>query len=245
MSSEMHFPARFRKAAYGLFSTVTFAAITLPTIGLVAIVPGEKNRRRIVKVAAGLVFRLIGAWPRVTGLDNLPDAACILASNHASYIDGILLTAVLPPRFSFVIKREMTQVPLAHFLLRRIGSEFVDRSDSHRSGRDARRILHQATQQQSLAFFPEGTFGEKPGLQRFHSGAFAAAVRGQCPVVPIVIRGSRRMLSSKDWLPGPSRLEVIIKPPIPCPAEGNAAKEMLQACRQSILEDLNEPDIAA
>ena len=245
MTSEMNLPARFCRTAYGLFSTLTFAVVTLSTIGLVAIVPGEKNRRRIVKAAAGLVFRLIGAWPRITGLDNLPDAACVVASNHASYIDGILLTAVLPPRFAFVIKREMTRVPLAHFLLRRSGSEFVDRSDSLRSGRDARRILHQATQQQSLAFFPEGTFCEKPGLQRFHNGAFAAAVRGQCPVVPIVIRGSRRMLSSKNWLPAPSQLEVIIKPPIPCPAAGNAAKELLQACRQSILEDLGEPDITA
>ena len=125
---------------------------------------------------------------------------------------GRILTAALPPRFGFVIKREMTRVPLAHFLLRRIGSEFVERKDTHKSAADARRILQKARAQESLAFFPEGTFTPEPGLRRFHNGAFAAAVRGQVPVVPVVIRGSRSMLPASRALPRPGRLEVIVKP---------------------------------
>ena len=166
-------------------------------------------------------------------------------SNHASYLDGVILTAVLPPRFTFVIKREMTQVPFANFLLRRIGSEFVDRSDLRRGATDARRILQKAGEKRSLAFFPEGTFHAEPGLRHFHNGAFAAAIRAGAPVVPTVIRGSRRMLPAHRMLPAPSRLEVVIKSPIQQPADNSSQDQLVKACRQSILDDLDEPDLVS
>lgn len=227
---------------YGLLTALTFTLVTVPTVVLLAFVPGQERRRGIVKVAAALVFRLVGARPRVSGLANLPDEPCVAVANHASYIDGILLTAVLPPRFTFVIKREMTNVPFANFLLQRIGSAFVDRADPSKVAADARRILAHAGQQKSLAFFPEGTFRAEPGLRRFHNGAFAAARHGGLVVVPIVIRGSRHMLPAGRGLPRPSRLEVIIKPPIDPAAADLTSTELMQACRAKILADLGEPD---
>lgn len=178
----------------------------------------------------------------VRGLSHIPDEPCIIVANHASYLDGPILTAALPPRFGFVIKREMTQVPLAHFLLRRIGSEFVERKDAHKGASDARRLLQKARAQESLAFFPEGTFAPEPGLRRFHSGAFAAAIKAQIPVIPVVIRGSRHMLPAARILPVPGRLEVIIRPAIRPTATDNAAS-LLDRARRSILADLDEPDL--
>jgi 1-acyl-sn-glycerol-3-phosphate acyltransferase len=149
----------------------------------------------------------------------------------------------LPPRFGFVIKREVTKVPLVHFFLRRLGSQFVERFDTRRGASDARRILALAESHQSLAFFPEGTFRAEPGLRRFQSGAFAAAVRGNVPLVPIVIRGTRQMLSANMWLPRRSPLVVIVKPPVRHNGEDDAVAQLLRACRSSILEDLGEPDL--
>jgi 1-acyl-sn-glycerol-3-phosphate acyltransferase len=57
-----------------------------------------------------------------------------------------VLAALLPPQFSFVIKREMRAVPAAGWLLERIGAQFVDRVNAHASGRDARRMLRRASQ---------------------------------------------------------------------------------------------------
>jgi 1-acyl-sn-glycerol-3-phosphate acyltransferase len=185
---------------------------------------------------------LTAARPRVTGIEHLPASACIVAANHASYVDGVILAAALPSRFRFVIKREMTRVPLAHFLLRRIGSLFVERFDTRRGASDARRILSLAESRHSLAFFPEGTFRREPGLRRFQSGAFAAAVRGDLPVVPVVIRGTRQMLCAGRWLPRPSKLEVIVKPPVHHNGESDAVAALLESCRRSILEELREPD---
>lgn len=229
---------------YGIFATVAFTAVTLPTVLLVAVIPGQWRRRRLVKASATLLFRVIGAPPRVSGLDNLPAGACVAVANHASYLDGMILTAVLPPQFAFVIKREMTQVPFANFLLQRVGSEFIERFDRSQGATDARRILELAQRQESLAFFPEGTFRAEPGLRRFHNGAFAAARRGVLPVVPIIIRGSRGMLPAHCWFLKPGKLEVIVKSPVIHATEARSTADLMRESREAILADLDEPDLS-
>lgn len=236
--------AALGQLAYGVAGWIAFLAVALPLVALVAVLPGLDRRRAAARHAARLVLFLMRARPRVAGLALLPPGPCIVVANHASYVDGMVLTASLPPRFGFVIKREMTRVPVAHFLLRRIGSQFVERFDTRRGAADARRILALAEARQSLAFFPEGTFRPEPGLRRFQSGAFAAAVRGDVPVVPVVIRGTRHMLAAGTLLPRMSRLEVIVKPPVRHNGEGDAVAVLRTACRTSILEDLPEPDLA-
>lgn len=229
---------------FGLYAALVFGLTALLTLALVAPTRSLVTRRRLVRRAAASVFRLTGTRLRVRGLSHIPDEPCIIVANHASYLDGPILTAALPPRFGFVIKREMTRVPLAHFLLRRIGSEFVERNDTHKGAADARRLLQKARAQESLAFFPEGTFTTEPGLRRFHNGAFAAAIRGQVPLIPVVIRGSRQMLPASRLLPRPGCLEVIVKPALR-PSDTGQVAALLGEARRSILADLDEPDLAA
>ncbi|HHQ13777.1 MAG TPA: 1-acyl-sn-glycerol-3-phosphate acyltransferase [Chromatiales bacterium] len=229
--------------AYGLWSVLALILVTIPTLLVLAVLPGESKRRWLVRNAARAVFTLIGARPAVTGLEHLPDSPCVVVANHASYLDGIILTAVLPPRFSFVIKREMTRVPLAHFLLRRIGSQFVERSERRQRATDARRIMKEASQQRSLAFFPEGTFAAEPGLRRFQSGAFLVAARNGAPLVPVTILGSREMLPAHHWLPVPGRLEVIVHEPVRTDTGEPDTAQLIRLARQRILQSLPEPDL--
>ncbi len=231
------------RGIYGVFAWLTFALIIVPTICLLAITPGQQKRRSVVQKVAALILFVNRVTPQVSGLENLPAERCVIVANHASYLDGMILTAVLPPRFSFVIKREMTRVPFASFLLRCIGSEFVDRFNHQRSAMDARRIMNVAVTGQSLAFFPEGTFRSEPGLRRFHNGAFAAAKRGNLKLVPVVIRGSRDVLPANQTLPTHGILEVIIKPAVIPDKTETSTGGLVEACRKSILEDLNEPDM--
>jgi len=237
-----HTFSRLGQLLFGVYAALTFAVVTLVGLALLAVMPGLARRRRIVRGMAGSVFQLTGTRLVISGLRHIPAEPCIIVANHASYLDGPILTAALPPRFGFVIKREMTRVPLAHFLLRRIGSEFVERNDAHKSAADARRILQKARAQESLAFFPEGTFTAESGLRRFHNGAFAAALRGQVPVVPVVIRGSRQMLPAERVLPRPGRIAVIVKPAL-FPSATSDVAGLLADARRSILAELGEPDL--
>ena len=230
---------------YGIYAILAFAGVTILPLALLAVVPGEDNRRWLARNAAKLWFRLVAVRLNVSGMEQLPAQPCVVVANHASYLDGVILTAVLPPRFTFVIKKEMTRVPVVNYFLSRLGSVFVDRSNHHRAATDARRILNLATRQKSIAFFPEGTFTAEPGLRAFRNRAFTVAQRGELPVVPVIIHGSRKMLPAKRLLPVRSQIDVLIKPPVASDPDQISSDELMHACRNSILESLNEPDNGA
>lgn len=233
-------------AVYGLYAWIAFAFCALVAVTLVLLLPGLDRRRRAASAVARGYLRLIGVPLRRLHAERLPTGQCIVVANHASYLDGLVMKAALPPRFSYVVKREMDGVPLAGLLLRRIGTEFVERFDRHRGAADARRVLRTAASGQSLVFFPEGTFAAAPGLLRFHLGAFTTAVRAGCPLVPAVIRGSRRILPSDRLLPRWGTLEVEFLEPL-TPRDPNvehAAIELRDRARAAILTRLDEPDAA-
>ncbi|GAC1301026.1 MAG: hypothetical protein NVS9B2_09810 [Steroidobacteraceae bacterium] len=170
------------------------------------------RRRRLVAGAFSRVFlRAAGIPFTVAGLDRLPRVPCVVVANHASYIDGLVAAAALPPDFAFVIKKEMVRVPLAGLLLRRLGSQFVERFNRHKGGVDARRVLKLAATGQSLVFFPEGTFTEIPEVGRFLGGAFTTAARAGMPVVAMAIHGTRAVLPCAGFVIRrlPIRVEIL------------------------------------
>jgi 1-acyl-sn-glycerol-3-phosphate acyltransferase len=233
--------------SYGSWCWLAFLAVALVALFLALPTPGVGRRRRIARRAARAFFTFAGIRLSVSGLEQLPPGACVLVANHASYLDGVILQAALPPRFAFVIKREMAAVPLASLLLRRLGSEFVERFDRHKGGVDARRVLRRAAAGQALAFFPEGTFVAERGLGRFHAGAFVAAQRSQVPLVPAAIRGARDVLPLTAVLPRRGRIEVDILPALepPPPDHRDGAATLRVAARDAILARLDEPDLVA
>lgn len=192
--------------------------LVLPTLAVAAVPILVLPRLAQRRAAAGGICRaylaLLGLPVAVRWIERLPPGACIIVANHASYLDGPLLFACLPPRFGFVIKKEASRIPLAGVLLRRLGHHFVERRNRHEGASDARRILRAVADGQAVAFFPEGTFVREPGLGRFHNGAFAAAARSGVPVAPVAIRGTRRILGGGSILPRWGRIEVEVLPPL-------------------------------
>lgn len=231
------------RATYGGYAWLALLAIVVPMCGLLAVTPGLTRRRRVARRAAKLFFAAIGSPVRVEGAAELPHYPCVVVANHASYLDGIILTAALPPGFTYLIKAEMTRVPLAGFLLKRLGSAFVDRSNHRDRHRMARAMVELAANGTALGFFPEGTFDASPGLKPFQLGAFSAAARAKLPVVPIVIHGARQKLPSGRVLPAPGPLRVRICEPVVVAGAGFSARTLLVATRRRMLAHLEEPDL--
>jgi len=235
---------RFVHTLWGLFAWLSFALAVVFTLLVALLVPGTERRQRLAALASRAVFVLPGIRVDATGLENLPDESCVVVANHASYIDGVLLKGYLPAHFSFVIKGEMRDIPIAHFLLRRAGAKFVERNKHSRSARDAREIVRAAQGGESLAFFPEGTFQKEPGVGQFRPGAFVAAVRGNMPVVPVAISGTREMLPSGQLLPRPTVLKFEVLPAIrPGDPDFRSSRALAETARQRILAVLDEPDL--
>lgn len=233
---------------YGLFAWSLFALLATASLPALLLTPGLKRRRELVRGVGRVALTLTGMRLKIRGLEHIP-IPCVVVANHSSYLDGVIMQAVLPPDFSFVIKREMSTVPLAGTLLRRIGAEFVERQDRVRGARDARRLLRQAARGEALVFFPEGTISPCRGIMRFHIGAFAAAVRAGLPVVPVAIRGTRDCLPLERWLPRPGRIEIEVLPALDQATSGSLqpgdrSVALRDAARKALLAALGEPDLA-
>ncbi len=185
---------------YGAYCLIAFTTLAISALIVNLFVPSLRTRRRVAASFARVFFRVAGIPLRVEGIDLLPSAPCVVVANHASYLDGVVACAALPPDFAFVIKKEMVRVPLAGLLLQRLGSEFVDRFDRRQTANDARRVLKIAATGQSLVFFPEGTFNASPQIGKFLRGAFATAARAEMPIVAAAIHGTRQVLPSGTML---------------------------------------------
>jgi len=235
--------SRLWSTLYGAVALAVFSLLLFVASVLALIVPGLSLRRRLIRTLARIGLMVLGLRISVRGADHLPQSSCIVVANHCSYLDGVVLKAVLPPRFSFVIKREAAAYPVAGLLLHRIGSEFVDRGSLGGRQSDARRVVRRAEAGHSLVFFPEGTFTAEPGLRRFHVGAFVAATRARQTLVPVVIRGTRRSMPSGTIVPRAGRLDVdILEPLLPGP-ERDAAETLRREARRRMLACLGEPDL--
>lgn len=231
---------------YAAWAFLVFLVLGLGVLLLILPVPWQSLRRRMVRRASRMVLAACGMRLTVHGISHLPARPCIVVANHGSYLDGVVLYAALPPTFGFVIKREMSRVPLANLLLRRIGSHYVDRGSGGKGARDARKLLRRAHGGGALAFFPEGTFRGEPGLGPFRNGAFVIAARAGLPILPIGIRGTRAALPPDSLLPRRHAIDIRIAPLQPAPAGTGEAQitASLRAAREAILARIDEPDLA-
>jgi 1-acyl-sn-glycerol-3-phosphate acyltransferase len=108
------------RLVYGIYAVVLFVTVCLTALLAVLLLPTLNLRRSTARIAARTFFLLAGMPLKLRGRENLPTGQCIVVANHASYLDGVVMAAALPPRFGFVIKREMNDVPVAGLLLRRL-----------------------------------------------------------------------------------------------------------------------------
>jgi len=235
---------RLTRFLYGSYTWAALLAISVPMSLLLAVTPRLHRRRRIARGAARLFFFAIGSPVRVEGAAADAHYPCVVVANHASYLDGIILTAALPAGFTYLVKQEMSAVPIAGFILRRLGTAFVNRDDMLHRKRIARSLVGLAVRGDALGFFPEGTFDEQPGLKPFQLGAFSAAKRASLAIVPIVIRGSRAKLPAHRIFAAPGPLRVWVCAPLDS-TRHESARHLMHETRRAMLGHLDEPDLAA
>jgi 1-acyl-sn-glycerol-3-phosphate acyltransferase len=230
---------------YAAYAWTLFALIAPAVWTLAALTPRRTWCWRLVGGASRLALRLTAGPLRVDGLQNLaPNEPCVLVVNHASYLDGVVLTAALPRPFTFVAKRELDKHFVSRIFLRRLGVQYVERFDKQRGADDARRTARIVRDGDSLIYFPEGTFVRMPGLLPFRMGAFIAATEAGVPVVPLTIRGTRAKLRADQWLPRRGAISVTISRPIhPRGKDWNAAIALRDAARAEMLGHCGEPDL--
>lgn len=238
---------------YGIYGHLIFW-ILAPLVWLGVVIQPRISWRWSAMRAGARLLAWASATPfKIQGLENLPppEQPCVYVSNHASYLDGAVLTAAFTRQFSFIAKAELKERLVPRVFLRRIQAEFVERFDQQKGVVDTGRLAEVAKQGRSLMFFPEGTFTRVSGLLPFHMGAFVVAAEAQLPVVPITIRGTRSILRSDIWFPHHGAITVSFGEPIypdiikekTTDSAWAIALKLRDASRSYILRHCGEPDL--
>lgn len=210
----------------------------------VMLLPRRAWRWAAVRAIARAALAAIGVPLSVSGRDRIPPGNAMLVFNHSSYMDALVLSAILPGEPVYVVKRELAGQAFAGPFLRRLGALFVERYDVSASLADAAAIIAAARQGRNIVFFPEGTFTRRPGLSEFYLGAFKIAAQADLPVLPGIVRGTRTMLRSNQWFPRWTPLSIRIEEPIePRGTDFAAVVALRDAVRQIVLAHCGEPDI--
>jgi 1-acyl-sn-glycerol-3-phosphate acyltransferase len=240
-SKRMLYDLGYAAYAYVVFGTI-LSVVLLP----LAVLPSLHVRWAVLRWSARQVLRMARVPLLVEGSENLPEnGGCVIVANHASYLDGLILLSVLPYPVSFIAKAELQDQLFAHWFLKRIHAQFVERFDIQQGTADARRLAKEAIDAMPLMFFPEGTLTRYPGLLPFHMGAFITAAENDLTVVPITLRGTRSILRSDDRFPRRGTVAVIIGEALECSGtDWKAALDVRNKTRQQILRHLGEPDLA-
>jgi 1-acyl-sn-glycerol-3-phosphate acyltransferase len=232
------------EAAYAMWWWAAIAIAAL--IGVVAIIvlPRLSWRWFVVRKLAGWALAAVGASPVVSSADRIPGQGAVLMFNHASYADALVLGAVLPGEPAYLAKKEFAGQWLIGLLLRRLGVLFVERFELAGSLADIAAAIAEAGRDRTLVIFPEGTFTARAGLSGFYLGGFKIAAEAGLSVLPGVLRGTRTMLRSNQWVPRRASISVLIGDPIqPKGKDFASILRMRDAVRDVILARCGEPDI--
>lgn len=245
---------RVRDYAFAAYAWGMYYPLASIAILSVLIVPIFEWRWKVLHGLARLFAGVTGTRLLVLGKPHLPPVTqpCVFVANHASYLDGYVMVAVLPRSFSFVAKAELGENRFMNYVLQRMRVLYVRRFEKGQVLQDTQQIADAARQNRSLLFFPEGTFTRIPGVRDFRLGAFMTAVQANLPVVPIAIRGTRSMLRAGSWFPRPGNISITFGEPI-WPESGTdrdqatiwqGALKLRRAARAHIVRYSGEPDLS-
>ena len=230
-----------RSALFNCFFFLTTAVMTLG--------PGTYIRLAKPEAVLGLaqVWARIMLWAarvicgirlEVVGLDRLAgDGPRLIASLHQSTFDTIVWLTLLP-RSCYVVKRELSRVPLFGPLLGLAGMIIVDRSGGAAALRGLIRDAERAVREQrQIVIFPEGTRGEPDEVLPLQPGIAAIAARTRLPVFPVVTNAGQ-FWGRRAFHKFPGTIHVRVLEPIAAGTERATLMERLAEAFHTPVENL-------
>ena len=158
--------------------------------------------------------------PEVVGADNVPpQGPVILASNHLSFVDSIVIPLTAPRQVSFLAKDDYwTGTGLKGMVSRQfftaIGSIPVDRDDTRAAQTSLDLALAHLREGGAFGIYPEGTRSRDGLLYRGRTGVAWLALTAGCQVVPVALTGTDKLQPVGSAIPKRVPLRVEFGAPI-------------------------------
>jgi 1-acyl-sn-glycerol-3-phosphate acyltransferase len=181
-------------------------------VGMYRIIRDKNVTWRFAKAQARNLVRLCGVKVHVRGLEHLRSGPYMFTPNHQSHFDIAMLLGYLPGNNRFAAKKEMFNEPILGAVLRTMGMIPIDRDNPL----EAIQLLNDLKLDHfSTIIFPEGTRSRDGNLLPFKKGPFVAAIHLGVPIVPVVCKGTSRVMPKGKYLSIlPGEVEMVVLEPI-------------------------------
>ncbi len=197
---------------------------------------------RLLKSIGWPLFRVLFAV-EFHGVENVPErGAVIIAGNHPSYLDPVLVMLPVKRKIRFMAWDALFKVPVLGQLIRAMGSFPVDirKGKGESAFREALKVLNSGD---ALGIFPEGQRSEQGPMGELRTGVARLAVETGAAIVPVTIGGAYRAWPKWKLLPKPAKIIVRYHEPIqlhePDRVTRRDDKEFHQQVMQQVAERIN------
>lgn len=178
---------------------------------------------------------------QIEGLERLPAAGgAVIAANHPSLLDGVLLLAISPRPVRFLVAEDMYTHRFLNPFFKALGCIPVYRTKTH-NGDALRAAVAALDAGDVIGIFPEGTTYYRGSLREIKRGVALLALKTGRPVIPLAFRGCDEAFPEGARVPRPGQLQVRFGEPAaypktdsdPIPAEQVAGTLEQIRCRMA------------
>jgi 1-acyl-sn-glycerol-3-phosphate acyltransferase len=192
--------------------TLVFSALTIVSAALIN--PHFASRVFAVTWARLAAF-LTPIRVDVEGAENAQrQRSYIVASNHQSQYDILVIYGWLKLDLKWVMKKELRKIPGIGIGCEKAGHIFVERRNPKQAAQVINEALERLGDGIGILFFPEGTRSPDGRLLPFKKGAFRTAIDSQIPLLPVTVVGTKDILPARSLALFPGRARLVIHPPI-------------------------------
>jgi 1-acyl-sn-glycerol-3-phosphate acyltransferase len=220
---------------YFLPATAVFSIIAI----IVAFFSRTGNPVHIIaRIWSKSILFVSGIKVDVEGLANIdPGKSYIYMANHRSNFDIPVLLGCLPIQFRWLAKAELFKIPIFGRAMSGAGYVKIDRFNRKSAFRSIDEVAAKMKNGVSVIIFPEGTRSQDGSVKPFKKGGFIMAVDTGAPIVPIILRGTRSIMTKGSWRINPDKVVLSIEEPIDTSGFTRETKEdLIKKVRSVICE---------
>ncbi|OOM16757.1 lysophospholipid acyltransferase family protein [Clostridium saccharobutylicum] len=170
---------------------------------------------KVTSVWARFILKIAGAKVNIVGLENIPKNQTVLfVSNHQSNFDIPLLMGAIDIPKGFIAKKELEKWPIISTWMKYLNCIFMDRDNLRKSAQSIVEGINLLKGGYSMVIFPEGTRSKGKPVEEFKAGSFKLATKSKCPIIPLTINGTYKLLEGNNNRVKSASIELVIHPPI-------------------------------
>lgn len=176
----------------------------------------RRRAHEITQAHSRAILRITQTNMDVAGEENIPSGGPVLfLGNHQSYFDVLAMQSLTRHPTMFIAKKELLKWPVYSAWMKDMGNLFLDRADP----REAVKLFNEAARRMNEdgldgVIYPEGTRSKSSVVHEFQRGSFKLAEKAKCPIVPVMIDGSYRVMEEDNKLKPNQTIYIRFLPPI-------------------------------